>query len=284
MSGRQGEEGAGAGGTSVTGRVSGGVSGRVTLVGAGPGDPDLLTLKALRALEAADVVLYDSLVTAEVLALARRGAPRICVGKRAGRPSCRQDDINALMGRLARDGKHVVRLKSGDPSVFGRSAEEMESLQAAGIAVTVIPGITTASAMAAGAGVSLTRRGAAQSVRFITAHGAKGGLPDDLDWAGLSHSATSLIVYMGARTSAALARRLIAAGRAPSTPVLVATNVSRPDETRCAGTLGDLAEGRLAMDHASPVILAIGEAFAASDAVGTQEGVPAPQAQAIGRT
>ena len=117
------------------------MSGFVSFVGSGPGDPELLTLKALRALKAADVVLYDSLVTAEVLALARRGAPRICVGKRAGRPSCRQDDINALMGRLARDGKHVVRLKSGDPSVFGRSAEETESLKAAGIDIPIHIGI-----------------------------------------------------------------------------------------------------------------------------------------------
>jgi len=240
--------------------------GHVTLVGAGPGDPELLTLKALRALEAADVILYDSLVTPEVLDLARRGAARICVGKRAGRPSCRQDDINALMVRLARDGKHVVRLKSGDPSVFGRSMEELDTVRGAGISVSIIPGITSASAMAAGAGVSLTRRGAAQSVRFVTAHGAKGGLPEDLDWTGLSHSGTSLVVYMGARTSAELARKLIAAGRTASTPVLVATSVSRPEETLVEGTLAQLANGRLPIDCSSPVILGIGSAFKIAEA------------------
>ncbi len=235
--------------------------GHVTLVGAGPGDPELLTLKALRALEAADVILYDSLVTAEILDLARRGAARICVGKRAGRPSCRQDDINALMVRLARDGKHVVRLKSGDPSVFGRSTEELTTVRDAGISVSIIPGITSASAMAAGAGVSLTRRGAAQSVRFVTAHGAKGGLPEDLDWTGLSHPGTSLVVYMGARTSAELARNLMAAGRDASTPVLVASNVSRSDEKLVEGTLCELAGQRLPIDRSAPVILGIGEAF-----------------------
>lgn len=239
--------------------------GRVVLVGAGPGDPDLLTVKALRALENADVVLFDSLVTQDVLDLARRGATRICVGKRAGRPSCRQDDINALMVQLARAGKNVVRLKSGDPSIFGRSGEEIRTLKDSNIDVAVIPGITTASALAAELQTSLTHRAHAQSVQFITAHGASGGLPGDINWPGLADPAMTLIVYMGARTSKALAHHLIDAGRSASTPVIVSENVSRPNSRHYAITLGQLAAGHAEIDRSSPVLLSIGDVFAAAD-------------------
>jgi len=237
-------------------------TGHVSLVGAGPGDPELLTIKALRSLEKADVVLFDSLVTQDILDLARRGAARICVGKRAGRPSCRQEDINALMLQLARTGKNVVRLKSGDPSVFGRSGEEIRTLKENGIDVTVVPGITTASALAAELKTSLTHRDHAQSVRFITAHGAGGGLPEDVNWRGLADPAMTLIVYMGARTSRTLAQRLIDAGRAASTPVIVSENVSRPNSRHAAVTLGQLACGQARMDRSSPVLLSIGDVFA----------------------
>ena len=163
--------------------------GRVTLVGAGPGDADLLTVKALRALQSADVILFDDLVSADVLELARREAKRMLVGKRGGRDSCRQEDINDLMVSLARRGKHVVRLKSGDPMIFGRGGEEVTMLDAAGIAVEVVPGITAALALSSRLGVSLTHRNHAQSVRFVTGHARTGRLPDGLDWRGLSDPA-----------------------------------------------------------------------------------------------
>lgn len=235
--------------------------GSVTLVGAGPGDPELLTLKAVRLLEGADVVLFDSLVTTEVLGMARRGAARICVGKRAGRPSCRQEDINALMVQLARSGKNVVRLKSGDPSVFGRSGEEIKTLSDGGLDVTVVPGITTASALAAELKTSLTHRDHAQSVCFITAHGAKGGLPADIDWEGLADPSMTLIVYMGARTSQSLAQGLISAGHCPETPVIVSENVSRPNARHMGTGLRALATGAVVMDTQSPVLISIGGVF-----------------------
>ena len=204
--------------------------GRVTLVGAGPGDAELLTLKAVRALQAADVILFDDLVSGDVLELARREARRMMVGKRARGPSCSQADINALMLKLARQGKHVVRLKSGDPMIFGRAGEEIEELQAAGVPVEVVPGVSTANALAASIGVSLTHRDHAQSVRFVTGHARTGELPADLDWRGLADGRTSLVFYMGGRTGPRIASRLIEAGLAPSTPVLVAWSVSRPGQ------------------------------------------------------
>lgn len=236
-------------------------TGSVMLVGAGPGDPELLTVKAVRALEGADVVLYDSLVTADILHLARRGAARICVGKRAARASCQQEDINALMVQLARDGKRVVRLKSGDPSIFGRSGEEIATLEAGGIDVNIVPGITTASALAADLKTSLTHRDHAQSVRFVTAHGASGGLPEDADWRGLANPSTTLIVYMGARTSRALATRLMGEGRVGSTPVVVSENVSRPSARHTVSTLSALAAGDIDMDMSNPVLISVGEVF-----------------------
>ncbi|MCH1583576.1 MAG: siroheme synthase CysG, partial [Flavobacteriales bacterium] len=156
--------------------------GKVTLVGAGPGDAELLTLKAVRALQAADVILFDDLVSNEVLELARREAQRMLVGKRGGRESCKQDDINDMMVKLAKAGKNVVRLKSGDPMIFGRAGEEIKRLREENISVSTVPGITSASAMASQLGVSLTQRDHAQSVRFITGHSRKGELPTDIDW------------------------------------------------------------------------------------------------------
>jgi uroporphyrin-III C-methyltransferase/precorrin-2 dehydrogenase/sirohydrochlorin ferrochelatase len=149
----------------------------VILVGAGPGDAELLTLKAVRALQSADVILYDDLVSPEILELGRREAERVSVGKRGGRASCRQDDINALLISLAQAGKRVVRLKSGDPMVFGRAGEEIATLRAAGVPVEVVPGITAALAMASALGISLTHRDVAHSVRFVTGHGRHGGSP-----------------------------------------------------------------------------------------------------------
>lgn len=237
-------------------------TGSVTLVGAGPGDAELLTLKAVRAMQAADVILFDDLVSDEVLELARREAKRMLVGKRGGRASCRQEDINALMVNLAGQGKRVVRLKSGDPMVFGRGGEEIEELRKAGIPVAVVPGITAALAAAAGLGVSLTHRDAARSVRFVTGHARDGRLPEDLDWTGLADPATTLMVYMGGRTAGSLAGQLVAAGLPADTPCVVVASVSTSCETRWTGPLRDLGEGARFAD-AGPVLIGIGAVFAA---------------------
>ena len=233
--------------------------GRVTLVGAGPGAPDLLTVKAVRALQAADVILFDDLVSDGVLELARREARRMLVGKRGGRASCSQDDINAMALKLARQGKNVVRLKSGDPMVFGRAGEEIEALRAEGIAVEVIPGITAASALASSLGASLTHRDHAHSVRFVTGHGRDGEMPD-LDWRGLADPETTLAVYMGGRTAPEFARRLLAQGRADATPVVLAHSVSRPEQAIRHTTLASLAT-EISSRSDGPVLVGIGEAF-----------------------
>lgn len=240
--------------------------GRVTLVGAGPGDPELLTMKAVRAMQEADVILFDALVSDEILAFARSEAKRMLVGKRGHRPSCSQDDINAVMRKLALQGKHVVRLKSGDPVMFGRAGEEIAHLEAAGVPVSIVPGITSASAMAACLNVSLTHRGHAHSVRFVTGHAKNGAVPDDLDWKGLADDATTLVFYMGGRTGNAIARRLICHGLAPTTPCAVVTSVSRPEQTRRFGTIGDLAGGALRTQSDDPILIGIGHAFASAAA------------------
>ena len=214
--------------------------GRVTLVGAGPGEAELLTLKAVRALQAADVILFDDLVSDDILELARREAKRMLVGKRAARESCKQEDINRLMVQFAKAGKHVVRLKSGDVSVFGRAGEELDELRRENIPVAIVPGITAASALAATFGVSLTHRDRAQQVRFVTGHSKKGGLPEDLEWAALADDHATTIFYMGGRMAGKIAERLIAHGLPGQTPVAVAANLSRDDETRAAGTLENL--------------------------------------------
>jgi uroporphyrin-III C-methyltransferase/precorrin-2 dehydrogenase/sirohydrochlorin ferrochelatase len=238
-------------------------TGSVTLVGAGPGDAELLTLKAVRAMQAADVILFDDLVSDEVLELARREAKRLLVGKRGGRASCRQEDINALMVTLARQGKRVVRLKSGDPMVFGRGGEEIEELERAGIPVSVVPGITAALAAAARLGVSLTHRDAARSVRFITGHARDGRLPADLDWPGLADPRTTLMVYMGGRTAGSLAGRLIAAGLSADTPCVAVASVSTSSETRWIGPLGDLGGEGARVSGEGPILIGIGAVFAA---------------------
>jgi uroporphyrin-III C-methyltransferase/precorrin-2 dehydrogenase/sirohydrochlorin ferrochelatase len=260
-------------------RGSGSQSGQVTLVGAGPGEAEYLTLKAVRALQSADVILFDDLVSDEVLELARREAKRMLVGKRAGRPSCRQADINAVMIGLARKGKRVVRLKSGDPAIFGRAGEEIAALKAAGIPVTVVPGITAALALAARLGISLTHRDRAHSVRFATGHTRDGGLPRDLDWRGLADRDTTLVVYMGGRTAAALAARLIGEGLSPSTPVVCAKALGRPAEAIVAGRLDRLAGMAENLNSDDPVLIGIGAVFAG---VGErEEAVPAAELPAL---
>jgi uroporphyrin-III C-methyltransferase/precorrin-2 dehydrogenase/sirohydrochlorin ferrochelatase len=236
-------------------------TGRVTLVGAGPGDAELLTLRAVRALQSADIILYDDLVSTDVLELARREAKRMMVGKRGGRESCDQSDINDLMVKLARQGKHVVRLKCGDPMIFGRAGEELARLEQEGIAYSVVPGITTASGMAAALGFSLTHRDHAQSVRFVTGHTRSGALPADIDWRGLACPRTTLVVYMGGRTSATLATALIEHGLDAATPVVAMSSVSQPHATTWHASLADLARDGLPATMANPILIGIGRAL-----------------------
>jgi len=236
--------------------------GRVTLVGAGPGDAELLTLKAVRALQAADVILFDDLVSSEVLELARREAKRMLVGKRGGRASCRQEDINDMMVKLAKAGKRVVRLKSGDPMIFGRAGEEIAHLDRENILVDVIPGITTASAMASRLGMSLTHRDHAQSVRLITGHSRNGGLPVDVDWTATADPHTTTVFYMGGRTAPLIADRLLEEGLSPETPAIVMSDVSRSTERYWRGTLATTASGIAKIGHDNPVLIAFGSALA----------------------
>jgi uroporphyrin-III C-methyltransferase len=240
----------------------------VWLVGAGPGDPELLTLKALRALETADVVVHDRLTPQPILDLARADAALIDVGKRKSRHTLPQDDINALLVALARDGKRVVRLKGGDPFVFGRGGEELAVLRAAGVRTHVVPGVTAAFAAAAGAGAPLTHRGLAQAVTFVTGHAARDAEPD-LDWASLGRGNETVVVYMGVSTAPTIAARLIEAGRAASTPVLVTENASLSDERRIVTTLGEL--GRAVEGFDGPAILIIGEVAAMAAAAPVAE-------------
>ncbi len=233
-------------------------SGKVTLVGAGPGDSELLTIKAVRALQSADVILFDKLVSDEVLELARREARRMLVGKRGGQASCRQDDINALMVKLAKQGKHVVRLKSGDPMIFGRAGEEISILESEGISTEVVPGVTAALAAASRLGISLTHRDCAQSVKFVTAHSRLGELPE-LDWRACADTKSTLMVYMGARTAPKLAEALIAQGAPTDLPVMIAKGVSRREEEVSYHHLSDLLTLEISRDQ--PVLLGVGYVF-----------------------
>jgi uroporphyrin-III C-methyltransferase len=218
------------------------VSGFVTFVSAGPGDPELLTLKAASRLRAADVVLYDDLASGAILDLARKGATLVSVGKRAGRPSARQEHVNRLLVEYAATGDAVVRLKSGDAGVFGRLEEEIETLRAAGIGYEIVPGVTAASAAAAISGIPLTRRHTARRVQFITGADVKGELPADLNWSALADPNAVTVVYMGKRTFPELAARLIAAGMSADTPALLAESVGHADQRLLRTTIGGLAE------------------------------------------
>lgn len=230
--------------------------GSVVLVGAGPGDPGLLTLQALRTLNQADVILHDRLVSPQVLAMARRDAERIDVGKRVGDRHTRQDEINHLLLKHVRAGRRVVRLKGGDPFVFGRGGEEMAFLRQHGIVCEIVPGITAAVACAAYAGVPLTHREHVQSVRLLTAHGSES--LDTLDWAVLAYERETLAIYMGVARLDTLTTRLMAHGRSPETPFALIENGTRPQQRVLSGVLGDLPA--LARQHAmgAPALLIIG--------------------------
>ena len=231
--------------------------GRVALVGAGPGDAGLMTLRGLRLLNEADVILHDRLVSTEVLALARRDAERIEVGKQSGNHHTTQQRIHELMIEHARAGRFVVRLKGGDPFVFGRGGEELEALRGAGIAYEVVPGITAALACAAYAGVPLTHRDHAQSVRLVTAH-CRNSI-DSLEWSALAKDRQTLAIYMGVAGLDTLRDRLIAHGRAPDTPFALVENGSRRDQRVLTGTLADLPQRARAHAVQSPALLLLGE-------------------------
>jgi uroporphyrin-III C-methyltransferase/precorrin-2 dehydrogenase/sirohydrochlorin ferrochelatase len=215
--------------------------GSVTLVGAGPGDPELLTLRAVRALQSADVILFDDLVSKEILDFARREAKKMLVGKSGYGPSCKQDDINATMIGLARSGKRVVRLKGGDPMIFGRAGEEIEACRKAGIAVDVVPGITAAQGAASSLRLSLSHRLQARRIQYVTGHAQNGTLPGDLDWASIADPSATTAIYMPTRTFAALAEKALAHGLDPQTPVIAVSRATRPDEHVVTGTLADMA-------------------------------------------
>ena len=232
-------------------------AGSVHIVGAGPGDPDLLTLKALRLIQDADVILYDALVDEAILERARRDAERIYVGKTKGNHSLPQERINALIAEQARAGRRVVRLKGGDPFVFGRGGEELLSLRAQGIEAEVVPGVTAAAACAAAAGVPLTHRGVARAVTFATGH-AEDGEPD-LDWAALADGRQTLAVYMGLSTAGTVARRLIAAGAEPWRPVALIEKGSRPDQRVVTARLDSLEAVVRAERIEGPAMIIIGE-------------------------
>ncbi|NIG88654.1 siroheme synthase CysG [Serratia symbiotica] len=232
--------------------------GEIALVGAGPGDVGLLTLRGLQLMQQADVVLYDHLVSDEILDLVRRDAERICVGKRAGAHSAIQEEINLLLLVLAQQGKRVVRLKGGDPFIFGRGGEELQVAAEAGIPFQVVPGITAAAGATAYAGIPLTHRDHAQSVTFITGHCRPDG--DGLDWADLARSRQTLAIYMGAMKAAAISQCLMAHGRVAATPVAVISRGTRADQQVHIGTLQQLEE--LAQRAALPALLVIGEVVA----------------------
>ena len=233
------------------------MTGFVSFVGSGPGDPELLTLKAVNRLKAADAVLYDDLSSGPILEHARAGADLVAVGKRAGRPSPRQDHVSRLLVDYAATGARVVRLKSGDPAIFGRLEEEMTALRTAAIPFEVIPGVTSATAAAA-ALIPLTRRLTARRVQFVTGHDVTGTLPADLNLAALADPLATTAVFMPKRTFPALVAALIAHGLPAETPCLLAESVSHPDQRLSRDTIGGLAALLAGQTSAAPALILYG--------------------------
>ena len=254
---QQAAVGAGASGEETSSSAAP-VPGHVTLVGAGPGDAGLLTLAGLQALQRADVILVDRLVSAEVRALARRDALQVEVGKEGGGHSVTQDEIHRLLVHYAREGLNVVRLKGGDPFVFGRGGEELLCLRAAGIPYAVVPGVTAALACAAQAGLPLTHRDVARSVRFATAHCR--GSSDETDWAGLAAEEGTLVLYMGLSQSPRVQRELLARGRPANLPAAIIENGGRPEQRVVLTSLGHLAAAVRELRVGSPALLVLGPA------------------------
>ena len=237
-------------------------AGEVTLVGAGPGDPELLTLKALRALQDADVILHDRLVPAAVLDLARRDAARICVGKAAGHIGSTQDEINALLIEHAKQGKRVVRLKGGDPFIFGRGGEELQALAAAQINFSVIPGITAAAGCAAYAGIPLTHRDHAHSVTFVTGHAQAHEPGQEPDWRALAQPRSTAVFYMGLARLEHIVAKLLEHGAVPTCPAAIVAQGTTPDQRVITATLATITGASAAANLESPALLIVGEVVA----------------------
>lgn len=231
--------------------------GEVYLVGAGPGDPELLTVKAMRLLAAADVVVYDRLVSDEIMALVGPRAERIPVGKMSGHHPVPQAEINDILIRQAVAGRRTVRLKGGDPFIFGRGSEEALALRAAGIVCHVVPGITAAQGCAAAAGIPLTHRGLATGVRLVTGH-CRQDEPLEFDWSNLADPKTTLVIYMGAANIAEISQRLIEAGLAPDTPVLAINNGTTPKERRVRADLAGIECATADAAFTGPVLFIVG--------------------------
>lgn len=237
---------------------------KVYLIGAGPGDPDLLTVKAVRLLETADAVVYDRLVGDGVMDLAPAGAARIYVGKEVGRHHMAQDEINELLYRTARPGRIVVRLKGGDPFVFGRGSEEALYLRERGVAVEIVPGVTAASGCCSAVGVPLTHRGFATGFRIVTGH-CLADRPLDYDWRCLADPKTTLVVYMGAANIDEIAHQLMAHGLPGSTPTVAIASGTLPEQEIVRATLKDLPAHLQAAALPSPVMIVIGQVVALMD-------------------
>ena len=246
------------------------MTGKVYLVGAGPGDPELLTLKALRVLRTADAVLHDDLVSAEILRLAPSSAQVLNVGKRCGEKKISQEEINFLMIALAESGRCVVRLKSGDPLIFGRAGEEIESLRKANIAYEIVPGVTSALGAAASAHIPLTHRRASSALVFITAHQAQGS--DPADWNKLAGSGATLVIYMPGQDYSAVVRKLRSAGVKDSTPCAVISRATTPAQQTYRTTLAQLEH---APRLAAPSLLVVGEVVGFADAADWDFSLPA---------
>ncbi len=232
--------------------------GKIILVGAGPGDHELLTLKAVKALQAADVILYDALVSKEVLEMASAEAEKIPVGKRGHGQSCRQSDINEMMLKLAASGKNIVRLKGGDPLIFSRAGEEIEAANVAGIPVEIIPGITTAQAAGAALGIALTHRQSARRLQFVTGHDHKGDLPQDIDWAALADNNATTVIYMPKKTLAAFSEKVQLSGLAAATPALAIMDATLPTQRVVAATIATIAHHKDVVNMEGVVLVIIG--------------------------
>jgi uroporphyrin-III C-methyltransferase len=236
--------------------------GSIALIGGGPGDVDLLTLRAVERLRAADVILYDDLAGDEILSFANPDAELIAVGKRAGHPSPKQQELNRLMIGYAQLGKRVVRVKSGDPAIFARADEEVSAARAAGVPIEIVPGITTATAAAAYLGTSLTKRGIARRLQMVTGHDVDGRLPEDLNIAALADPGATTCVFMGKATFAALADRLIAHGLSGETPTVVVESLGSPATQVMAGSMTEIAARLAQAKPAGPCMILYGAALA----------------------
>ncbi|GAA0586000.1 uroporphyrinogen-III C-methyltransferase [Rhizomicrobium electricum] len=245
--------------------------GWVWLAGAGPGDPGLITALGLHAVSAADVILYDALANEDLLKLARPGAELVFAGKRAGMRSCKQTEISRTLVALAHKHKRVLRLKGGDPLVFGRGAEEALDLAAAGVPFRIVPGVTAGIGGLAYAGIPLTHRDTGHAVTFLTGHGADGKLPE-FDWNAIAHGSPTLVLYMATKHAGVIAEKLIAAGRNADEPAAVVSRASLPDQSVQTTTLGRLGEVTAVM----PAILVIGKNVDLRDGMNWLAGIPSP--------